>query len=192
LREQLLIEKVHGGFLQAADVPIEDVRALYDSTMAEDPNAFTMPERVDMVIVTHENPKVVENAVRRIKSGESEEAVIAEVSMDTRTNQKGGRTGLIARQSYSEAIEDRAFSGVVGKGWSEPIVTPTGTGAIKVLQQEASRPATFEEVKDGLTQNLVRMRGEAAFEEWLASRRREMNVRINDDVLNLIGQPTVS
>lgn len=192
LREQLLIEKVHGGFLQAADVPIEDVRAMFDSTRAEDPEAFMMPERVDMLIVTHEDPKAVEGAVRRMRNGESEEAVIAEVSMDVRTNKNGGRTGLMARNNYSEAIEDLAFSGIVGKGWSDPIVTPTGTGAIKVLQHDAARPATFEEVKDGLTQRLAQMRGEAAFEQWLADRRRELSVRVNDDVLDLIGQPTVS
>jgi parvulin-like peptidyl-prolyl isomerase len=192
VREQLLIERVHGGFLQAADVPIEDVRAVFDSSRAVDPAAFTMPERVDMLILTHEDPQTVEAALARIRGGEPEEKVIVEISMDMRTNTKGGRTGLLPRGNYSEPIEDVAFSGWVGKGWSEPIVTQTGTGAIKVLQHEASRLATFEEVKDGLMQGLARNRGEEAFEEWLNNRRQELNVRVNDDVLNLVGQTTIS
>ena len=48
--------------------------------------------------------------------------------------------------------------------------------------------ATFEEMRDGLMQNLVTQRGEAAFEEWLMARRDDLGVEVHDDVLELIGQ----
>ena len=109
--------------------------------------------------------------------------------MDTRTNRRGGRTGLIPRGQYAAPVDEVAFSNRVGKGWSDPIVTDTGIGAVKVLSQEQPRPFKLEEIKDDLTRLLAQQRGEQAFEEWLNQQRESRNVEIYDDVLELYGQP---
>ncbi|MGQ0720366.1 MAG: peptidylprolyl isomerase [Candidatus Eiseniibacteriota bacterium] len=189
LYEQILIEQVHNRFVQAADVPVEEVRAMYDSVMTVSPETMTVPERVDMVVLVHTDVDVVEEGLRRIRAGEPEETVISELTLDFRTKAKGGRTGLIARGNYSPQIEDEAFQRRPEQGWSRPIVADSGTGAIRVISREAPRPATFEELKDQLTQSLATARGEAAFEEWLKQERDERGVEIHDEVLQLIGQP---
>lgn len=186
--EQLLVEQVHYRFLQAADVPEERVRAVFDSSKAENPDALLLPERIEMVILVHTDSAVVAQGLARIKAGEDEEKVIRELSMDFRSSIKGGRTGLIARGNYSPQIEDAAFAAKPGSGWSKPIVTQSGTGAFRVLEHQDPRPTTYEEIKDQLTTTLVRNEGEKAFEEWLDSERDKRGVVIHDDVLNLIGQ----
>ncbi|MEZ5063283.1 MAG: peptidylprolyl isomerase [bacterium] len=189
LKEQVEVELVHSAFLQAADVPVEDVKAFYDSTMAENPDALMADERVDMLIVTNADRGKIVEALRRMRGGEDEAKVIAEISMDTRTNRRGGRTGLIPRGQYAAPVDEVAFSNRVGKGWSDPIVTDTGIGAVKVLSQEQPRPFKFEEIKDDLTRLLAQQRGERAFEDWLNQQRESRNVEIYDDVLELYGQP---
>jgi parvulin-like peptidyl-prolyl isomerase len=189
LYEQILIEQVHSRFIQAADVPVEEVKGLYDSTLAANPDAMMVPERVDMVILVHTDQAVVEEGLRRIRSGESEEAVISELTLDFRTKGKGGRTGLVARGNYSPQIEDEAFQRRPEQGWSRPIVSESGTGAIRVISREAPRLATFDELKDQLIQQMANARGEGAFEEWLKQERDRRGIEIRDEVLQLIGQP---
>jgi peptidyl-prolyl cis-trans isomerase C len=190
LRERILVETVHARFLQAADVPEEDVKAVYDSTLAENPDALLLPERVNMMIVTHSDQAVVEQALKRIRAGEPEEEVVRELTMEPRTREQGGHTGLIARGNYAPQVEEVAFDpDRVGKGWSDPIVTGSGIGAVKVLEYQEPRVASFEELKNNLTRTLAQARGEEAFEEWLQEKREERGVEIYDDVLELYGQP---
>ncbi len=188
LEEQVLIEQLHTRFLQSVDVTPEDVRAYFDSTRAADSSAFTYPERVDMLVVTNPSVDAVKDALRRMRKGEDEQAVLAEVSFDHITKPKGGRTGLVGRGTYSPPIEDVAFSGRVGKGWSEPIVLEGAAAAVKVLDQQPPRPARFEEVEGQLTQALQQQRGDRAFEEWLIKERETRGVEILDDVLALYDQ----
>lgn len=186
--EQLLTEQVHFGFLQAADVPDERVRAVFDSSAAENPDALLIPERVELVLLVHTDSAIVAQGLARIRAGEPEEDVIKELSMDFRTAVKGGRTGLIARGNYAPQLEDAAFAAEPGGGWSQPVVTQSGTGAFRVIAHEEPRGATFEELEEQLRTTLVRAEGEKAFEEWLRKERDRRGVQIHDEVLELIGQ----
>lgn len=188
LEEQVLIEQLHGRFMQSVDVTPEDVRAYFDSTRAADSSAFMYPERVDMLVITNPSVDVVKDALRRMRKGENEQAVLKEVSFDHLTNQKGGRTGLVGRGTYSPPIEDVAFSGRVGKGWSEPVVLEGAAAAVKVLDQQPPRPARFEEIEGQLTQALQQQRGDEAFEDWLDKERETRGVEILDDALALYDQ----
>ena len=190
MREQALVEIVHGRFIQAADVTEEEAKAIYDSTLTLDPTAFTMPERVDLVILVHEDVNVVREGLRRIRSGEPEDEVIGELSRDFRTRMNGGRTGFVSRGTYAVPLEEVAFSkDRVGKGWSDAVITETGVGAVRVLAHEDPRTATFDEVKQNLISRMAQARGEEAFEEWLQSERATREVEIFDEVLDRIGQP---
>jgi len=189
LLERILVEQVHSRFTQAADVPIEDARALYDSTKTANPDALMMPERVDMVILVHTDSSVVAQGLARIRAGEDEAKVVSELTMDFRTTPKGGRTGMIARGNYAPQIEEVAFTRKPSEGWSRPIVTQSGTGALRVIAHEEPRMATFEEVEETLVNQLARQRGEEAFEKWLQEQRDSLGVEIHDDVLELYGQP---
>jgi peptidyl-prolyl cis-trans isomerase C len=189
-REHFLVNMVHGRFFQAADVTEEEARALFDSTKTANAEVLMLPERVDMLVLVHQDAEQVRQALRRIAKGEPEAKVIGEVSTDLRTRMNGGRTGLVARGNYAPQIEEEAFSeGRAGKGWSKVIETESGAGSVKVLAREEPRLATFEEMRDTIMQQLASARGEKAFEEWLQGRRSELGVEIHDDVLELIGKP---
>ncbi len=188
LHEQISIELVHARFIQAADVPQLDVKALYDSSFAADPELFRIPEQVDMLIIVNTDEGKVRKALKEIADGSDVAAVINRSSMDARTRFNGGQTGPIGRGSYAPQIEDMAFSREPGTGWSEPLVTESGTGAVSVLERTESRLATFEDMETMITNQMARARGEQAFEEWLKAEREKIGVEIHDDVLELIGQ----
>ncbi len=189
IREQVLIEVVHGRFIQEADVPEADAKAMFDSTMAASPEDLRVPERVDMKVLVSMKEDVVRQGLRRIRAGENEDKVIRELSEDMRTKFNGGSTGLVARGNYAPKLEDVAFARKPGSGWSDPIVTETGVGSVKVLQIEPSRLATFDDMKGAIMQQLAFQRGEKAFEDWLTMQRETLKVQVNDDVLELMGQP---
>jgi peptidyl-prolyl cis-trans isomerase C len=188
IREQVLIEMVHARFIQEADVPEEDAKAIFDSTLAASPENMQIPERLDMKVLVSMKEEVVREGLRRIRAGESEDQVIRELSEDLRSKFQGS-TGLIARGNYAPKLEDVAFARRPGSGWSNAVVTDTGVGAVKVLKYEAPRQATFDDMKTPILQRLAMARGEKAFEDWLNQQRQTLNVTIHDDVLELMGQP---
>ncbi len=188
LREQVLIEMVHARFIQEADVPEEDAKAIFDSTLAAKPEDLRIPERVDMKVLVSMKEEVVRAGLRRIRAGENEDRVIRETSEDLRSKFQGS-TGLVARGNYAPKLEDVAFARRPGSGWSDAVVTDTGVGAVKVLKYEPSRLATFDDMKTAIIQRLAFARGEKAFEDWLVQQRQTLNVQIHDDVLELMGQP---
>jgi peptidyl-prolyl cis-trans isomerase C len=189
IREQVLIEMVHARFIQEADVPEEDAKAIFDSTLAAQPEDLRIPERVDMKVLVSMKEDVVRAGLRRIRAGESEDKVVRELSEDMRTKFSGGSTGMIARGNYAPKLEDVAFARKPGTGWSDPVVTETGVGSVKVVGYEPSRIATFEDMKTAITQRLAFTRGEKAFEDWLMQQRETLKVEVHDDVLELMGQP---
>lgn len=188
LAQKITIELVHGRFIQQADVPPEDVQAIFDSSRVGNPDAFTVPERVDMYIIIQGDEVIVQKALDRLAAGDDEATVVNDHSLDPRTKAAGGRTGLFSRGTFAPKIEDVAFSGVVGQGWIGPVVSNTGVAAIRVVDQQPSRLATFDEVKDQLTSQLALARGEAAFETWLREQRESRGVEIFDEVLELYDQ----
>jgi parvulin-like peptidyl-prolyl isomerase len=95
----------------------------------------------------------------------------------------------VGRGNYAPQLEDAAFSRTPAQGWSEPIVAQSGAGAVRVIERQSPRLATFDEMHDVLIQNLAQARGETAFEKWLQEQRDTRGVKIHDNVLELIGQP---
>lgn len=191
-REQFLVEMVHGRFIQQADVPHEEIVAIYDSTCAADPEAFTIPDRADMLIII-QNEKgegVIRDALARLAAGENEAKVVRDCSRDPKTATNDGKTGLVPRGTFSPKIEEFAFNpDLVGKGWQGPVFAANGVAAVKVLDFQPSRRARVDEVEPEMTRQLATARGEEAFEKWLQEQRATRGVEIHDDVLELYDQP---
>jgi len=191
-RESMLIELVHARFIQQADVPHEDVVAIYDSTCAANPEAFMIPDRVEMLIIIQDQngEGVIRDALVRLAKGEDEAKVVRDCSLDPKTASRDGNTGLVPRGTFSPKIEEFAFDpALVGKGWQGPVFAANGVAAVKVLKFEPSRRARLDEVEQEMTRQLANARGEEAFEKWLREQREKRGVEIHDDVLELYGQP---
>lgn len=188
--EALTIEVVHGRFLQQADVPMEDAKALYDSTVAASDEAFMFPDRIDPVIIVQTDESAVREALRQIKAGVPEEKVIQEFSVDPRSKANNGHMGLVPRGTFDPKLEESMFDpSLVGKGWVGPMFASNGVAAVKILDYQKARRATFEEMEAEITRQLANQRGEEAFENWLREQREERGVEIFDKTLELYGQP---
>lgn len=188
--EALTIEVVHGRFLQQADVPMEDAKALYDSTVAVNDEAFLFPDRIDPVIIVQTDESAVREALRQIRAGVPEDKVVQEFSVDPRSKANNGHMGLVPRGTFDPKLEESMFDpSLVGKGWVGPMFASNGVAAVKILDYQKSRRATFEEMEAEITRQLANQRGEQAFEDWLREQREERGVEIFDETLELYGQP---
>ncbi|MBZ0267622.1 peptidylprolyl isomerase [bacterium] len=188
--EALTIEIVHGRFLQQADVPAEDAKAFYDSTIAANDDAFVIPDRIDPVVIIQSDEAKVREALKQLRAGVDEQKVIQQFSIDPKSKANGGRMGLVPRGTFDPKLEDSLFDpSLVGKGWQGPMFASNGVAAVKMLDYQKTRRATFEEMEGEITRQLANARGEMAFEQWLLEQRDARGVEIFDEALELYGQP---
>jgi peptidyl-prolyl cis-trans isomerase D len=94
-----------------------------------------------------------EEAIRRIKGGETFDAVARELSDDPGSSDKGGDLGFFSRGLMTPAFEEAAFSLQPGE-LSEPVKSPFGYHIIEVLEIKPETATPLEEVRDELVKVL--------------------------------------
>ncbi|HEV8585277.1 MAG TPA: SurA N-terminal domain-containing protein [Methylomirabilota bacterium] len=102
--------------------------------------------------------KVVD-VIRRAKAGEDFAKLAAEVSEDPGSKAKGGDLGFLKRGEMIGTFEDAAFKLGKGEITAEPVRTPFGFHAIKVLD---TRPAAKKPLKEVAAQIRDRLAAEGA------------------------------
>jgi peptidyl-prolyl cis-trans isomerase D len=94
-----------------------------------------------------------EDAIRRIKSGESFDAVAREVSDDPGSAANGGDLGFFTRGIMTPVVDEAAFSLSPGE-ISEPVRSPFGYHVIEVLEIRPETATPLEEVRPELVKLL--------------------------------------
>ncbi len=158
--EKVMVEYIE---LKTADLgkdvePSDDeLRQLYD----EQREQFTVKEeRRASHILIPVDPKADEatlkaardkanEALKRIREGETFEDVAREVSEDPGSAEQGGDLGFFGRSVMVPAFEDEAFRLEVGQ-ISEPIKSSFGFHIIKLTERRAGGTKPFEEVRADL------------------------------------------
>ena len=98
--------------------------------------------------------KVVD-VIRRAKAGEDFARLAAQISEDPGTKTKGGDLGWISKGEMVPAFETAAFALGPGQISSEPVRTPFGFHAIKVLEARAASKKPLKEVAASIRDRLA-------------------------------------
>lgn len=147
----------------------EEVRAYYDANSDE----FDQPEQVRarhiLLQINDERSEdearaVLEDAQRRLASGEDFAALAAELSEDPGSKQRGGDLGPFGRGAMVEAFENAAFSTPVGE-ITGPVKTDFGLHLIEVLERNDGGLLPFETAETNIRQRLLVERSSAAAED---------------------------
>ena len=101
----------------------------------------------------------IAEVIKRAKAGEDFAKLAAEVSEDPGTKTKGGDLGWVSKGDLVPAFEAGAFSLGPGQISPEPVRTPYGFHAIKVIE---ARPPTKKPLKEVAAQIRDRLAAEAA------------------------------
>lgn len=154
----------------AARATDAEVAAYYKEHAVE----FEQPRRVRVAHILVRVPPVggseaeekakakVADAIRRARAGEDFGKLAKAISEDTATAGAGGEIGAVARGELVPAFEQAAFALKKGEVSPEPVRTPFGYHAIKVLGVEEGGKRPLKEVAGRIREKLEADKGERA------------------------------
>ncbi|MCJ7513537.1 MAG: peptidylprolyl isomerase [Anaerolineales bacterium] len=144
------------------------VRAnLQEALRAEVPREQEQTHARHILVKTEPEAQIV---LKRLKDGESWEALAAELSLDEANKDQGGDLGWFGRNAMTPAFEEAAFAGKVGAVVG-PVQTPFGWHLIDIQDRQVRTLDEFE----------YQLAGSSAFRAWLDTRRTEAVLDIADD-----------
>ncbi len=118
-------------------------------------------------------------ALNRLKAGENFGKLADELSVDTGSNKKGGRLGIIRWGETVAEFQSVAFSLKSGE-ISDIISTPYGFHIIKVTNKRINKDITLDNINDRLRDQLLREKQEKAFNTLVTKLRSKARITINE------------
>lgn len=115
----------------------------------------------------------------------------AEYSDDTGTKDKGGDLGTVSKGEMVPEFEEAAFS-LTKDEISEPIKSSYGYHIIQVTGITAAKQSTLDEVKEAIESNLLNLKKNEAWAEWLTNAKTELGVTYKEGMEPTTTTTTVS
>ena len=104
----------------------------------------------------------IAEAIRRVKAGEDFGKLATEISEDTATAGQGGELGFVGKGEMVPQFEEGVFALKKGEVSPQPVRTPFGYHAIKVLDVQDAGVQPFREVAPKIKEKLWAERSERA------------------------------
>lgn len=138
----------------------EQVRKQYEQNLS---TFVAAPERqAAHILVEGDDQEKIKIISDKLAAGEDFTALAKEYSDDLGSKEQGGDLGFTKGDAFPEAFETALAALKVGDV-SKAVKTDAGTHFIKLLAEKGSEPATFEEQKASLEEQLKRAEAEAVF-----------------------------
>jgi peptidyl-prolyl cis-trans isomerase C len=153
------------------EVTQADARAVYDG----DPARRSVPEKRRIANISVATEQDAQAAVARARSGTDFAALAKDSSIDPTTKDTGGDLGFVDRASLEPDYAQAAFSTPVGSLFG-PVRSESGWNVGVVVDVRPERPLSFEEVQEGIRNELRQQRETAKWRDWFAERVRDAHV----------------
>lgn len=160
--EKVLVEKL--GEAVSADVRVnEDEAESFYLTHKELYSASTLIRAAHIVVETEGQARM---AAEQISRGEDFARLAQAVSQDVATRNNGGDMGWVEKGTLDPAFEQAAFGLATGQV-SGVVRASDGFHVIKVLERRDAYTLPFEQVKDRAMADLLNLKREERFSDWL-------------------------
>jgi hypothetical protein len=167
--------------VEDAGTLVEPTEADLQAQLAAHPDAYRLPERraIRQILASADRrgPKAEADAVAllaRLKSG-ADPAKLGDPSMLPAamplTTQEGAAT-LFGDDFAASVFKHN------GAGWFGPVASPFGEHIVLVMETEAGRPATLEDVHDRVRSDWIESRRDKARDDFQARMRKRYDIRI--------------
>ena len=114
--------------------------------------------------------------MKRLKKGESFEALANQLSLDSETKDKGGEVGWFSKEGMLKEYGDAAFVLNVGE-ISPPVQTKIGYFIIKVEGKKKAADQTMEDHRDHIRLNIQQQQWSTVKRaEWVASLKAKAKI----------------
>ncbi len=180
-RAVLLNEAVRYLMNEKINISDQEIRDFYERKRDD----FESPRQLKLNHILLEKEETASQVLENIRRGQNFERLAREYSIDTITAVNGGDLGYVSRGELSELapqIEDAAFSLQRVGETSDIVKSPFGYHILKLTGRREGRRRTFEEAREEIRDTLQRQK----FNELLDSYERDLNVRVNYDILDSI------
>jgi peptidyl-prolyl cis-trans isomerase C len=167
-----LYEQITAGI---PEVTQADARAVYDG----DPARRSVPEKRRIGNISVATEQDAQTVLTRARSGTDFAALAKDLSLDPTTKDSGGDLGFTDRASLETGYAQAAFSTPVGSLFG-PVRSESGWNVGVVMDLRPERPLSFEEVQEGLRNELRQQRTTAKWRDWLAERVRDAHVTYSE------------
>lgn len=175
-RRQILVRRLHDAEVRSHVVvsprEIEDYYKNRKSELAEEEKikirSITLKktkEAEEKGLSDEKAKEKLEAIEKRIRAGESFEALAREFSEDARAKDEG-LVGWVKHGEMLPAIEENLFSQKPGT-ISPLLETPAGYHLFKLEERSSSRVPSLEEVREKIRNLLFREKAEKRFKEWM-------------------------
>jgi len=189
LRKQMLTQRVISDEITSRiSIPEPDLKKYYD----EHPNEFMREEQVflSQILISTEGKtpdqvaaaqKKATDLVARARKGEKFSDLARDNSDDPATAKDGGQLPPYKRSDHLlvKEIEDKVFAMKKGQV-TDPIKLPTGFLILKVDERFEAGQASFDEVKNEITEKLAGPKMEPKVREYLTKLREDAFLEIKD------------
>lgn len=189
MKKQLLTQRVIGDEISSRiSVPEADLKKYYD----EHPNEFIREEQVflSQIFISTEGKtpeqaaaaqKKANEMVARARKGEKFSDLARDNSDDPATARDGGQLPPYKRSDHlmDKQLEDMVFAMKKGQV-TDPIKRPNGLLILKVDERFEAGKASFEEVKNEITEKLAGPKMEPKVREYLTRLREDAFLEIKD------------
>ena len=88
--------------------------------------------------------------------------------------------GFVVKGDLDKALEEKAFTMVVGQYTKEPIKTKSGYHFLRVKESRASTVFSYDEVKNDLAEVLYRQNAKKQYDKWVAKLKSKASIKINN------------
>jgi foldase protein PrsA len=158
----------------ASDVSNGDIENYYKQNEAQ----FSQPERRDVQIVLTKAKGKADQALSRLKSGESFKKVAKQLSEDPATKNQGGQLLGITKGQQETDFDAALFQ--ASKGSLEgPVKTSQGYYVFKVSRITPATKQSLEQSKEGIRQLLISQKQQQSLDKWTTGFRTKWRKRTN-------------
>ncbi len=160
--------------VKMADEALSDdaLQALYDKEIGNVPEVDEIRAR-HILVKTEEEANAI---IKSIKDGGDFEAIAKDKTTDPSGKANGGDLGFFSQQDMVKEFADAAFAMKIGDVSESPVKTQFGFHIVKVEEMRKRPKPSFDEVKDGLEQELRKQ----ILENYLSELRKDSTIEIFD------------
>ncbi|WP_375001817.1 peptidyl-prolyl cis-trans isomerase [Aeromicrobium sp. CTD01-1L150] len=168
----MLIEEVVGD----VSVGDEELEREFESRKDE----LATPERRTVANIVVADKAAAEDAMARLRKGETVSEVAADVSMDARTKDDGGALGEIEETDLEPAVSEAVFAVDEGQLYG-PVEGRYGWNLGKVSTVKKPVPADFDRDGEAFRQTLETEQATSRWRSWLQDEIGSADIRYADD-----------
>lgn len=156
--------------VEAVNVSEEDAKAYYE----ENKDSFAAGAQVKAKHILVDSEDLASQIAKEIEAGKSFEDAAKEHSTCP-SKDRGGDLGFFSKGQMVPEFEKAAFEGELGKVLG-PVKTQFGCHLILVEDKKEAKAASFEEVKDKLSEQLIQEKKQSAYGEKLVELEKKYGV----------------